>query len=105
MLLTLMQGLGNKEQCIKTDSEMGMRTEKGKKRDLGEQYQQCSLCASACPTEIIFFFLFFLFFPSTCRLFSDVLLTNSEKPQFKVGLSVDLLMFVEVSGCGWLGIN
>lgn len=49
--------------------------------------------------NIPFFFFFFLFL-STHRLFSDVLLTNSEKPQFKVELNLDLLMFVEVPGCG-----
>lgn len=82
-----------------------MRTEKGKRRELGEQYQQCSVCASACLVEIMFLFFFSFFFSFTCRLFSDVLLTNSEKPQFKVELNVDLLMFVEVPCCGWLCIN
>lgn len=81
-----------------------MRTEKGKRRELGEQYQQCSVCVSACLIEIMFLFFSF-FFSFTCRLFSDVLLTNSEKPQFKVELNVDLLMFVEVPGCGWLCIS
>lgn len=38
----------------------------------------------------------FSFSLSTLRLFSDVLLTNSEKPQFKVEFNTDLLMFVEV---------
>lgn len=104
MLQILQQYLENKKQYIKTcgknpNSGLGVRTEKEKEKEGVKR---------TVPIVFLLWFSlslgnnspFFCCFSSTHRLFSDVLLTNSEKPQFKVELNIDLLMFVEVSGCG-----
>lgn len=98
MLLILQQCLKNQKQYIETCGQR-LRTEKQKEK---EGFKRT--------VPIVFSFWFclslgnniplFSFLLSTHRLFSDVLLTNSEKPQFKVELNSDLVMCMELPGCG-----